>query len=68
MGWIANFWLILGHYLIGKKTIWCFPCLVIGNAIWVYLGIERGQLDTMFLSAVFIGISIYNFFAWKKLT
>jgi nicotinamide riboside transporter PnuC len=68
MGWIANFFLILGHFLIGKKNILCFPCFIVGNSIWLYLAITQNppMTDMSFLSAFFIGMAIWNYFIWSK--
>lgn len=56
---------ILGALLIAFKKRSGFLCWIIGNFLWVILGITTKQWGIVIQFAVFWFISVFGFWNWK---
>ena len=64
-GWVAGLIIVLGVYLTGDKSILGFVCAIVGNAIWVYIGIKRNkQYDLATLAFVLVLMNLRGLILW----
>lgn len=64
-GWLAGIIVVLGAYFVGDKNVWGFVFGIVGNALWVYIGIKRDkQYDLAFLGFVLTGMNLLGLIKW----
>lgn len=68
MGWLGNFFLIVGTFYINKENRWPFLFLVLGELSWLYESAMIGRNDMIWLCVVFTVLAARNFVKWKKIT
>lgn len=66
MGWVANLLLVLSMWLVGSKKRVCFIFGVLGNALWVIIGFQRGTPDLYVISALMVIFNARGWFKWQK--
>lgn len=66
MGWIGTVFLLIGSYLIGKKTRWGFALTFCGNIIWGVTGYRLDAYDLIATNVIFGCLAIWNFIQWSK--
>jgi len=65
IGWLAGIIVILGAYFVGDKNIWGFVFGIVGNAIWIYIGITRNkQYDLAVLAFILTVMNLVGLIKW----
>jgi nicotinamide riboside transporter PnuC len=64
-------WVITAGSLVGlcfniAKHRFCFAIWAVTNAVWVAVDLEHGLPQQAALQAVYFGMSIYGFIAWRN--
>jgi hypothetical protein len=66
VGWLGNFFIIWGMFLVGNKNPNCFLFSITGEIIWSYHAISIGMYDLAAISIIFIGVALRNYFKWRR--
>ena len=63
MGWVGNFFIVIGLWYIASKRRWAFLCTTFGEILWVIHSYFNGQTDLMVICVLF---AILQFRSWWK--
>ena len=66
LGWIATGLSIIGVTLNIQKKVACFYFWTIANFIWIYLSYIKNDPAQTLLFTVYLILSIWGIFSWKK--
>lgn len=66
LGHIGYLLLASGMLLLARKNILGWACRGIGEAIWLFIGIEMNMSSMWFWGIIFLLIEIHGFVSWKK--
>lgn len=65
IGWIGNFFFVLGAILLAKKKIIGFYSNVIANLFYIYFGFLITKNSLISLSIFLILVNIWGIYNWK---
>ena len=66
LGHVAYFFILLGTYLISKKKVYGWVVKIIGDIIWLILGIYLGLSSIWVWEFGFIITALYAIKSWNK--
>lgn len=67
LGWIGNIFFIIGSYLLAKKKpIPCCATNIIGNGIYIIVGIMLHLTSLWAISIFLLILAIYGIYNWRK--
>ena len=56
----------LGLILLSRKNIWGWIFRLVGEAVWVVIGILLGMSAIWSWGLLFLSLDIYGFYSWRK--
>lgn len=65
LGWIGTAFCLGGCVVVGQKSKYGFLCQMVGNLLWLVVGIMRGMPELVFCSAAFASIYVLNYTLWS---
>ena len=67
LGWIGNIFFILGSFLLAnKKPIPCCITNIVGNGIYIIVGIMLHTTSLWCISIFLLILAIYGIYTWSK--
>lgn len=66
LGWIANLFLFLAVWLVGKKYRASFLFTFVGEALWTFESYRIERTDMVVLCVVFGVMALWNWWQWGK--
>jgi nicotinamide riboside transporter PnuC len=64
--WVLAIVGIFGIFLVGQKTIWGWPLLLINECLWIVYAIQTEQYGFIFAAIVYGLVYIKSYLFWKK--
>lgn len=65
--WVGLILNLIGCVFNAKKSIWCWPIWLAGNAAWLAYWIPKSELAAILLTCTYVALNIYGYREWKKL-
>ena len=66
LSWISTVLSVIGVVLNIRKKRSCFYFWTVANLIWIYVSLKQKIYAQTFLFLVYLALSIWGFFVWKK--
>jgi hypothetical protein len=66
LGWLANVFLIIGLFLIGRKWRHAFALTVVGEVLWCVVSWQLGRADMLSLCVIFACLAGWNWWSWQE--
>lgn len=66
LGYVAYTFIFFGSYLIAKKKSVGWLYRILGNVMWVGLGLALGLTSIVVAEVIFIALDSYGFKQWRK--
>lgn len=68
ISWIANIFELTGTFVVGNKKKIGFLFNIVGNCLWIYVGIKYFKTvgGLLIVSPIAFVINIRNYRKWKK--
>lgn len=66
VGWIGNFFIIVGIVLLAYKFRVGFLFGVVGNALWGLKGYQISEYDLVTLEVIIVILQSFSYFNWLK--
>ena len=64
--WLTALLSLIAVWLNIQKHVACFFLWAVTNAAWAYADLTHGLLPQAILQLVYLGLSIYGIWAWRK--
>ncbi len=64
--WIAAVFELSGSWLVGNKKKFGFLLNILGDFVWIYLGIVSELYGLVAVATVALGFNIRNYRKWRK--
>ena len=58
--------LALGMFLLAHKSRWGWAFRFLGEAGWLWIGIEMGMSSIWLWGCIFICMEVYGFWSWSR--
>lgn len=66
LGHLAYLFIFAGMFLLSKKVIWGWVVKAVGDAMWLWIGIQIGMSSIWLWEIAFLGTTAYGFYEWRK--
>ncbi len=64
IGYLGTFFLFLGSYSIANQAISGWVCYIIGDAVWLYVGVKKKMSSLWVCQGVFTIMAFYGLYKW----
>lgn len=64
LGWIANVFILISMWELGRKKRSAFIWAIVGDSLWVAAGLMRGSWDVASICIVFTLMAGFNWWRW----
>ena len=58
---------VTGCILLAKKIIWCWPCHLVANLLWIGHFLPQMEYPVALTQTMYMALNVYGWINWKKL-
>lgn len=57
---------VAGIFLVGRKTIWGWPILLLNECIWIAYALATDQYGFIIMATAYSAVYIKSYFKWRE--